>query len=76
MEYFQQVMDTNVTGTVRMTQAVVPAMLARVGDPSKVQQLQCLSGRDVSAMITLRGSSLIFRIRGAVSIMHHDHLLP
>lgn len=30
LEYFQQVMDTNVTGAVRMTQAVVPAMLARV----------------------------------------------
>ena len=30
IEYFQQVMDTNVTGPVRMTQAVVPAMLARV----------------------------------------------
>ena len=30
LEYFQQVMDTNLTGAVRMTQAVVPAMLARV----------------------------------------------
>ncbi|CAK0785679.1 hypothetical protein CVIRNUC_008890 [Coccomyxa viridis] len=29
IEYFQQVMDTNLTGAVRMTQAVVPAMLAR-----------------------------------------------
>ena len=76
LEYFQQVMDTNVTGAVRMTQAVVPAMLARVGDPSKVQQPPCLSGRDVSALITLRGSSLFVRIRSAVSNMHHDYLLP
>ena len=30
LEYFQQVMDTNLTGAVRMTQAIVPAMLARV----------------------------------------------
>ena len=30
IEYFQQVMDTNLTGAVRMTQAIVPAMLARV----------------------------------------------
>ena len=30
LEYFQKVMDTNLTGAVRMTQAVVPAMLARV----------------------------------------------
>lgn len=29
--YFQQVLDTNLTGAVRVTQAVVPAMLARVG---------------------------------------------
>lgn len=30
VEYFQQVMDTNVMGSVRMIQAVTPAMLARV----------------------------------------------
>ena len=30
LEYFQQVMDTNLTGAVRMTQAAVPGMLARV----------------------------------------------
>lgn len=34
LEYFQQVMDTNLTGAVRMTQTVVPAMLARVRRPS------------------------------------------
>ncbi len=42
LEYFQQVMDTNVTGTVRMTQALVPAMLARVRHPSNKQQLRRL----------------------------------
>ena len=68
LEYFQQVMDTNVTGPVRMTQAVVPAMLARVSDPSDKQHLLCSSGRDVSALGTLPGSSLIFKINHMVSI--------
>ena len=36
IEYFQQVMDTNLTGAVRMTQAIVPAMLARVSPHSSL----------------------------------------
>lgn len=40
IEYFQQVMDTNLAGAVRMTQAVVPAMLARVSPHAGLHSLR------------------------------------